>query len=289
MKMMKRLMTICLAIALLAGLAGAAEGVQEPPQIILYTCYTNLFPDGLELQAGCVDEDGGLWTLDLRDADLTGYATVGEYLADKRSTGEMVSAGQVEGIDMFELKSLIYDTEQQDVTLEAVCEGGGAESSYAIYRDVNGNETEILLGVSGDSKYENTDPDAQALYLLLRKFFPGVDHFAYSDMGPRGFQPVPVAEFCGWQDIDFSKVVIECGLEDCEEGPIPLELTDGDREEIIEIATTWQVVGKANAMILSGGPKTAGFYDGSGKYLGSLSLFEGLLVLGDGMYYISGQ
>ena len=284
MKTMKKLMMICLAIALLAGTA-AAEA-QDTPRIILYTCYTNLFPDGMELQAGCVDEDGGLWTLELQDADLNGYATLGEYLAAMMKAGKMTAAGKIEGIDPFELNSLVVCTEDRGKELEAVCEGGGAESSYAVAWDVDDNATEILLGVSGDSKFENTDPNAQALYLLLRKWFPGVTNFAYSDMGPRGFRPVSLIEFCGWQDIDFDKAVINCYLEDCEAGPIEAELAGGEREEIIEIATSWKVTGKANATIVTGGPTTYSFCDAEGNWLASMSLYQGLLVMGDGMYYI---
>ena len=284
MRMMKRLLMICLAIALLAGTA-SADKTQETPRIILYTCYTNLFPDGLELQAGCVDEDGGLWTLELRDADMSSYATVGEYLAAMLEAGKMTSAGKLD-VDMFELNSLVLSAEDRGKELEAVCEGAGAESSWAVAWDVDDHAAEILLGVSGDSKFENTDPNAQALYLVLRETFPGVTNFAWSDMGPRGFEPVPVVEFCGWQDIDFDKVTIECYLDDCLVGPIPEILTDADRAEVIEIVTAGKVVGKANATLLTGGTTSYAFIDGEGNYLAELTLFTGLLVRNDGMSYL---
>ena len=289
MKTMKRLAALCLALAMLAGGAALAAEAEDIPRIILFTCYTNLHPDGLELQAGCVDEDGGLWTLELADADLTGCASIGEFLWVMRRAGKLVYAGEIQGIDDFELKSLVVSAEDQGHELEAVADGGGGEISYAVAWDVDGNAREILLGASGDSKFENTDPNAQALYLLLRKFFPNVKNAAYSDAGPRGFRPVPVIEFCGWQDVDFDHAVMECYLEDCEEGLIPVKPEDYDREEIIGMITGWNVVGKANATLLTGGPVTYLFRDGEGNYLASLSLYHGLLVMGDGMYYISGQ
>lgn len=285
MKTMKRLLVICLAIALLAAGSASANKTERPPRIIMYTCYTNLFPDGLELQAGCVDEDGGLWTLELKDAGLEGYATVGEYLAAMLEAGKMTPAGKLDA-DMFELNGLVLSVEDRGKETEAVCEGAGAESSWAVAWDVDENATEILLGVSGDSKFENTDPNAQALYLLLRQSFPGVTNYAWSDMGPQGFQAVPVIEFCGLQDIDFDKVMIECYLDDCLVGPIPANLTEAEKAEILEIVKAGKVVGKANAMTVTGGTTSYGFLDEEGNYLAWLSLFEGLLARDDGMYYL---
>lgn len=285
MKMMKKLTAICLAAALLAGCAALAAAEDESPRIILFTCYTNLLPDGLELQAGCVDEDGGLWTLEVPDADLTGCGSVGEYLNIMMRTGRMQSAGQV-GMDMFELKSLVYSVEDRGSELEAVAEGGGGECSYSVEYSTDGSAREVLLGASGDSRFENTDPNAQALYLFLRNTFPGVKNAAYRDAGPRGFQPVSLVEFCKWQDIDFSKVTVTGYLEDCEEGPIPAKMTEEEQAEIIRLVTTRQVVGKANATMLTGGPTTYVFRGTEDNWLGSLTLYEGLLVTGDGMYYL---
>ena len=285
MEKMKRLSALILAIALLAGSAALAD-TRETPEIILFTCYMNLLPDGLRLQAGCIDYAGGLWTLDLPDADLTGYSTIGEYLIMMRRAGKLKPAGQLEG-DMFDLRGLVSCTENQGSEPEAVSEGAGGECSYAMQWNTDGSAEEILLGASGDSKFENTDPNAQALYLLLRKTFPEVENYAYTSAGPQGFQAVPLIEFCGWQEIDFSKVTIRCYLEDCEEGPIPAELTPDEAAEILRIATEWKVTGKANATVMTGGPVTFSFLSGDGTWLGSLSLYEGLLVRGDGMYYIS--
>lgn len=287
MKTMKRLITICLALALLAGSAAAAES--EKPRIILYTCYTYEGPEGLHLQAGCVDEDGGLWTLDRLVPDYDWSTGIDEYLSALLEAGELTPAGrftEFNKIDMFDLNGLIVCTEDQGNETEAVCEGAGAESSYAIVRDDDGNTRKILLGVSGDSRFENTDPNAQALYRLLRELFPEVENYAYSDMGPRGFRPVSLIEFCGWQDIDFSRVTVLCADMDCEAGPIDVDLTDEDRERVLELAATGIVTGKANATMTTGGTTAYWFEDEEGNYLGGLDLYSGLLVWNDGMYYI---
>ena len=62
--------------------------------------------------------------------------------------------------------------------------------------------------------------------------------------------------------------------------------TDADRAEVIEIVTAGKVVGKANATLLTGGTTSYAFIDGEGNYLAELTLFKGLLVRNDGMYYL---
>ena len=287
MKTMRRLVMICLAAMLLAGFAAAEE--TEKPGIMLYTCYTYVAPDGMTLQAGCVDEEGGLWTLDQVIPDYDWSVGIYEYLSGLLEAGGLTPAGtfgEYDRIDLFDLRGLVVSTEDQGNETEAVCEGAGAESSYAIVRDNDGNTRKILLGVSGDSRFENTDPNAQALYRILRELFPGVDNYAYSNMGPRGFQAVPLAEFCGWQEIDFTKVVITCADMDCEAGPIEVELTDEDREQIVELATNRMVTGKANATFTTGGTTVYMFQNEEGEYLGALELYRGMLVWNDGMYYL---
>ena len=289
MRIMKITAAVCLAVILaLAAVCAAAAG-EEAPRILLYTYYEWVGPDGMYLQAGCVDEDGGLWTLERLEPDFDWSAGMLAYLTGKLRDGEMTSAGEVDQdwIDMFELNSLIVCAEDRGNETEAVCEGAGAESSYGVAWDYDGNATEVLLGVSGDSRFENTDPNAQALYKLLRDFFPGVRNYAYSDMGPRGFQPVPLIEFCGWQDIDFSAVAFSCDDIDCEAGPIPVKLTGEDREEILEMITNGVVTGKANATMVTGGTTVYGFLDEDGNWLDSMELYRGLLVTNDGMYYVA--
>ena len=284
MKTLKTLMLLCLAAALLAGTAAAAGS--EKPRIILYTCYENLYPDGLQLQAGCVDDTGKFWTLDRMGSDYDWSVGMDEYLAGLLEAGELTPAGELKSMDLFELKSLIVSVEDRGNETEAVCEGAGAESSYALDWDYDGNVRKVLLGVSGDSRFENTDDNARALYRLLREFFPGVENYAYSDMGPQGFRPVSLIEYCGWQDIDFSKVTFSCADMDCEAGPITVELTDEDREGILDLIMTRKVTGKANATLVTGGTTVYYFTDENGEYLDGLELYRGLLVTNDGMYYL---
>ena len=283
MKTIIRMMLVCLAAVMVCGLAAA--GAEDAPQIILYTCYENVFPDGIEFEAGCVDDDGNLWSFrgNLPEGELS--AGVEEYLTGLLSAGMMTKTGELDSMTLFDLKSLIFSAEAQEGEVEAVGEGGGAEHSCALVADRDGNIQQILLGISGDSRFENTDPDAQALYLRLREMFPEVTCFGGA-AGPAGFQPVSLVDFCGWQDIDFDHVVITGYDADCEAGPIPFEITEEQREEIIRFVQSRKVTGKANATFVTGGTSVYTFSDEKGNYLGSMELDSGLLVRNDGMYYL---
>jgi len=287
MKTMKRMTAICLAVMLLAGCCAAAAETGETPRMILYTVYQYLGPDGLYLQAGVVDEEGGRWTLDTLVPDPDWNTGMDEYLAALLEAGKLTYAGKIEKIDIFDVESLVISVEDRGNESEAVCEGAGCESSWALDRKRDGSVRKVLLGVSGDSKFENTDPDAQALYRLLRENFPGVDNYAYSDMGPRGFQPVSILEFRGWQDIDFSNAAISCADINCLEGPIDVELTDADKERVLQLVTEGVVTGKANSVSTTGGMTDYWFTDAEGNYLCGIELYEGLMVTNDGMWYIS--
>ena len=282
MKTIHRILLICLAAVLTLAAAAAAEP-EETPNFILYTLYENVFPDGEEVQAGCVDEEGYLWTFNRFMPDGDPYLQEENFLMRLRIAGEMTLAGQLDSEELFDLKSLIYSTEDQGWGSEAVSEGGGGEYSIAITTDKDGEEYRILLGMSGDSKFENTDPDAQALYQRLRELFPDVTCFG-GEAGPKGFQPVSLIDFCGWQDIDFDHAVITGYDMDCEAGPIPFEITDEQREEMIQFVRTRNVTGKANATMVTGGTTAYTFSDEAGNYLASLELYRGRLVRNDGMY-----
>ena len=287
---MKKSIQMILAVILMAVLLSAvslAAEEKETQRIILYTCYQNVFPDGVALEAGCVDEEGNLWIYSGTIPDRDHSVPMDEYLATLIAEGTMTNAGQMSWDDLFELNSLIFSVEDQGAETEAVFEGGGAESSYAVVYIGDEPAQRILLGVSGDSRFENTDPNAQALYLRLRELFPDVTNYFGGDAGPRGFQTVSLVEFMGWQDIDFTRVVITGWDMDCEAGPIPFELSEENAEEIIQFILNNHVTGKANATMVTGGTTEYIISDENGNYLAALELYEGLLVRNDGMYHLS--
>jgi hypothetical protein len=134
--------------------------------------------------------------------------------------------------------------------------------------------------MSGDDFFENSDPDAQALYLLLRRLFPGVTSYAYdsSGMGPQGFTPVPMAEFTGLDADAAAKAEIRAGYVDCEAGYLPLELTEEDKTALISLVRGGMVTGKADCLMTDGNIYSFAFYDPEGEVLGMIDINEGLLL-----------
>lgn len=273
---------ICLILALL--LATAAAGA-EAPRIILYTAYRQA-GWGDRLEAGFVDEDGGLWTL---SGEATALGWPGDRAAQLeflQKSDRLVKAGELDSDGLFDLKSLIVSVDADDGKPSAAACDAGTEASFAVqYED--GAPQVVRLGMSGDDMYENADPDAQALYLWLRKAFPTVPSWLGSEgMGPAGFQPVPVCEFCGLDAAALAGAEVRGAYNDCEAGPSPLELDAEEAEQVRQRVLKGTVTGKANAIVTTGGTYTFSFYDAAGEHLGSVEFYRGLLVRRDGMYAV---
>ena len=101
------------------------------------------------------------------------------------------------------------------------------------------------------------------------------------------FEPISVREFFKLQDVDAETAVINAMMTDCEEGLIEEEMTEEDREEVIELLEHGIITGKENEMSVTGGTTVYVFRDAEGNYLGSIELYRGLAVGNDGMYSIS--
>ena len=80
------------------------------------------------------------------------------------------------------------------------------------------------------------------------------------------------------------KLLVEEEYEDCEAGPRDLEVTEDEAKQVIGLMKNGAVTGKENALGVTGGVTTLYFTDRSGGALGSITLYNGLLVRSDGMY-----
>lgn len=102
------------------------------------------------------------------------------------------------------------------------------------------------------------------------------------------FQPMPVWKFFhGFRD-GLDTAVISAYNSSCEEGPLPVEISPEEAEEIRLLAMNGTVVKKANDMSVTGGTRIYSFYTPGGVHLLSIEIFEGLAVGNDGMYeYVS--
>lgn len=257
----------------------------ERPRIILYTAYRQL-GWGDAVQIGCIDENGGLWAAKGHDAELKwpyGWEKQNTYL---QTTDHLAEAGQLSRKDLSAIKSLIGSVPAPDGNPVGWMCDAGTESSYAVRYGRAGKPEVVLLGMTGDSFLENTDPAAQSLYRKLHILFPFVRCYAGEITGKWGFQPVPVAEYCHLGNIDWESVSVSAFYTDCENGLQKVEMSEDEIREVIDCMQYAVVTGKENAMCVTGGTTLYTFADSHGKGLGTVELCGGLLVMNDGMYML---
>lgn len=265
--------------------SGKCAAESDPSRIILYTYYRQM-GWGDRVQIGSLDEEGVVRTLTGFDSDLKWTYKPEEQLEYLSQTEKFTAEGTLSYSDLFALKSLIYSVEDQGSRSVPAANDAGTEKSYAVRYNTDGTAECILLGMSGDDYFENFDPNAQSLYLQLRLLFPNVTCYAYqTGMGPQGFAPVPFSEFTR-MDADAVKTAdIKAYLSDCEEGAIPLEITEQEKAELRSLVCNGMVTGKADCVVSTGGFNSYSFFDPEGNLLGIISIEDDLLVFGDGHYY----
>ena len=96
--------------------------------------------------------------------------------------------------------------------------------------------------------------------------------------------PVPVWKFCRGLRDGLDTAVITAAQTSCEEGPLPVEITPEEAEQIRSLAMSGMVTDKANEISVTGGTWVYTFTTPGGKHLLSVEMFEGLIVGSDGMY-----
>ena len=256
----------------------------QTPRIILCSIYEQQ-GWGDRVEAGFVDENGGLWTLNGYASTLKWPYAPEEKLNFLTQAQDLVFVDSLSSESLFALKSLIAAVEDQGNELSPRAEDAGTQRSYAVRYDSSGNPSCILLGASGDNLFENTDDDAQALYLDSLRLFPDITCYG-ANIGPAGFTPVPFYLFCG---IDLSALYgtsLSAVYVDSEEGEVPAEITEIEAEAIRNLASQAMVIGKANALDVTGGYTIYRFSDDAGNVLASFALYEGMLLTDEGMYIL---
>ena len=160
---------------------------------------------GDAVQIGYVDEAGGLWLITGQDRELSWPDDLDQQLAWLAAYGSPVATGTLSHDELFELNSLVACVTASAEQPSPAANDAGTECSYAI-RYAQDEAEAVLLGVSGDSRFENEDSTAQALYLFLRNAFTDVtSYYGHPHMGPVGFQTVSLLRFCGYEGIDLSR------------------------------------------------------------------------------------
>lgn len=275
---------VLMACMILIG-TGETAAESAAPRVILYTYYRQM-GWGDRVQIGWLDEDGNVRLITGYDSSLKWPYKPEEQLAYLEKTAEGSEEEPLRHDDLFSIKSLVYSVEDQGSKAIPAANDAGTEKSYAVRYSVDSEPEIILLGMSGDDWFENIDPNAQALYLLLRRMFPAVTSYAYGPIGPVGFTPASLASFIGLDADAVLNAKVEGYLIDCEEGPIPLELTAEDEAALIYVIRNAKVTGKADCVVSTGGMASYSFYDADDKLIGTVDFEDGLLLGPDGRYYI---
>ena len=283
-----------LVLILMAGMIlpgpGKTAAESNSPRIILFTYYRQM-GWGDRVQIGSVDDRGVVRLLTGNDASLKWPYKPQEQLDYLSQTEKFSEKLTLTHDALFSLESLVSGAEDQGSKSVPAANDAGTEKSYAVRYSKEGGPSYVLLGMSGDSMFENTDPAAQTLYLVLRRLFPEVTSYAYDPfgMGPKGFTPVPLAEF---MKLDVNVVMnaeIKGYLSDCEEGPLPLEVSAEDKAKLLSLIQHGVVTGKADCSVSTGGFDVYNFVDPAGNFIGSLAFEDGLLARGDGHYFFEIQ
>ena len=96
---------------------------------------------------------------------------------------------------------------------------------------------------------------------------------------------IPVWQFFHAGSVDKLETAVITGyMTDCEEGPIPYEMTDEEKEEIRSLAMYGVATVRESDEMVTGGTWLYSFETPDGEYLMSVEMYKGMLVGRDGMY-----
>ena len=288
---------VVLILVMAAVLCFSAAATADGQRVILYSVLKEKTEDGSTgISLCCIDADGELWSLEAADAEED--EEILQLLQERRG---MKSEGKITGskyggkyVDRERIKELAVMAETVEKAAgvpEETGAGIGEYSVYAVQYDPDGNPEPVLLGVSGDAVFENTDPGAQALYRVMTYFqcFGLPCGFAEEGLTPHGFTMVTAREFFHLENVNAETAAITAVMTDCEEGYIDIRMTDEDRRKVTAILERGVVIGKENPWLVTGGTMRYIFRDENGEYLGTIETYEedGLAVAGDGMYRLA--
>ena len=124
-----------------------------------------------------------------------------------------------------------------------------------------------------------------AMLLLCAVGLTGL--FTTANGEAEGFTPVPLPVFCGWEGLDLAGAEPTAYRTDCEEGNLPIQLTEEDRRRALRLLAESVVTGKANSLFVTGGTTVYVLRDAEGGFLASAEFYQGLLVWTDGMYTVT--
>ena len=281
------------------------EPTPDPSALADVMLYSVLRPnpgDGT-VSVACIDADGIFWSAETADI---GYPfTTADILEMLRTRRGMTEEEHLAGTTYSgtELDKEFFRSLHVMASVVPLQEGSPRKtgidvlelSVYALRNDPDGNPEPVLLGMSGSAVFENTDPNARALYLFMwcqltaRESYDNLLPYGFGAEGvaPKGFEPVTVREFFHLEGVDPETAEITAGLNDCESGFIPFDLTEEQKAWARKLLQRGIITGMDNPWVDSGGFNSYLFGDRDGNVLGSIEIEDGLAVGRDGMYRIS--
>ena len=272
---------------------------EDRPEIVLFSVTKPNEELGM-IGVCCIDRTGDCWSV--QNADLDTDYTEEELLQlmqERRGMELSVNMDSTLYADeryidagvIRDLKSMADTVEEAPGAPEKTGYDGDANLIYAMQYDGDGHPKPVLLGANGSEVFENKDPNAQALYdfMWANQFLYEPCGYAEEGLTPHGFEPVSARQFFGLENVDADTAVITAAMQDCEEGPIKVELTDADRKKVLAILERGIIIGKQNAWVTTGGTMCYYFQDEKGEYTGCIETYkeDGLAVNNTGMYRLS--
>lgn len=266
-----------------------AAAAKDKPNIIMMSCYNQM---GWSSRADVLylDDEGKIWTYSAEKGIPSGKEKQLAFLRENAKDAEL--QGEVDGERLFELESLIAAAEPAEVKLELSGWDDFGKIEYSAVRYDTGNQPEIItLAVTGDFLYENMEENAHALYLAyytdLLKLDPSVDIWYFP---PTPYEQKGLAEFCQLPKSIFEEADVRCIYNDCEAGASEIAMSSTEEADILKWLSELTVVGKQNALSVSGGTKSYILYSKEGEEMGCFSFHNTeagtLLVKDTGMYLV---
>lgn len=289
--------TVALILIVTAVLCFSAAAMADSQRVILYSVLKEKTEDGnIHTSLCCIDAEGELWSLESADAEEN--EDILQLLRERRG---MKSEGTITGskydgkyVDRERIREMAVMADTAEAAAGVPEETGADIGEYAVYAvkyDPDGNPEPVLLGISGDAVFENTDPGAQALYRFMTCFqcFRLPCGFAEEGLTPHGFTMVTAREFFHLENVNAETAVLTAAMTDCEEGYIDAQLTEEDRRKVFAILERGVIIGKENPWLVTGGTMVYFFRDENGEYLGTIETYDedGLAVAADGMYRLA--
>lgn len=241
---------------------------------------------GDSIQIGYIDEDGDLWSLSAKNNDINLPTDAEEQLRflEENRIGERIGALPEDILsDVLRLVACVSASDTEPV---GAADDAGTQLSCAARSSASGERELIMLGISGDFLLVNTDPAAQALYAVLREYFPDVTDYEGESIAPRGFAEQSLLAFCGITQVIPEDVSVEVCSLDCESGPVPLDVSAEQAADFLARLPRMRVTGMKNCFCVTGGTTIWTVNTASGEHIASFEFYGDALVRSDGMYSV---